>query len=46
VACESHVRPEEGLSPVGDAGAAKVHRKPWWGEAVGGDVVHTHQEGP
>jgi hypothetical protein len=46
VARENHTRPEEGLSPVGDAGAAEVRRKPWWGEAVGGDVVHTSQEGP
>jgi hypothetical protein len=45
VACESHVRLEEGLSSVGDAGVAEVRRKPWWGEAVGGDVVHTCQEG-
>jgi hypothetical protein len=31
---------------VGDVGAAEVRRKPWWGEEVGGDVVHTCQEGP
>jgi hypothetical protein len=46
VARESHARPEEGLSPVGDAGVVEVRCKPWWGEAVGGDVVHTSQEDP
>jgi hypothetical protein len=46
VARESHARLEVGLSPVGDAGAAKERRKPWWGEAKGGDVVHTRHEDP
>jgi hypothetical protein len=46
VARERHVRPEEGLSPVGDAGAAEVRRKTRWGEAAGGDVFHTRQEDP
>ncbi len=46
VARESHARPEEGLSPVGDAGAAEVRRKTRWGEAAGGDVFHTRQEDP
>jgi hypothetical protein len=46
VARESHARPEVGLSPVGDAGAAEERCKPWWGEAEGGDVVHTRQEDP
>jgi len=46
VARESHARLEVGLSPVGDAGAAKERRMPWWGEAKGGDVVHTRHEDP
>jgi hypothetical protein len=46
VACESHTRPEEGLSSMGAAGAAEERRKPWWGEAEGGDLVHTRQEDP
>jgi len=46
VARESHAQPDEGFSPVRDARASEVRRKPWWGEAVGGDVAHTRQEGP
>jgi hypothetical protein len=46
VARESHARPEESRLPMGDAGAAEERRKPWWGEVVGGDVVHTRQEDP
>jgi hypothetical protein len=31
---------------MGAAGAAEERRKPWWGEAEGGDLVHTRQEDP
>jgi hypothetical protein len=35
------------MEDVGEpTSASEVRRKPWWGEAVGGDVAHTRQEGP
>jgi len=41
VAHEGHAQPMEGLSPTGNAGAAEIYLKPWWGKAEVGCMATT-----